>query len=329
MTPTKKPDAVPVADQDSAWKELITEYLSAFLAFFFPAAQAEIDWTRKYESLDKELAKLRPGDEARKIFADKLFKVWLRNGKPVWLLIHIEIQGRAHRGFAKRVFQYYYRILEARKSEVVSLVILTGESPGQTGQYAMNRWGCAVQFDFPTVRVIDFTDRWGELEKSLNPFAVAVQAQLKAHGTKGDNAQRYKWKKAMILGLYERGFQREEIVNLLKFMDWIVTLPPLLDERLKQEVYEFEEESNMELVGNWERSARQAGVVNFMTELLTARFGTMGATLKLRLKNLTPEQLLELGLASANFQKKSDLTAWLKAQTNEQPITQKRRLHER
>jgi Domain of unknown function (DUF4351)/Putative transposase, YhgA-like len=325
MTATKKPDQAPDSDQDSAWKELITEYLPAFLAFFFPAAYAEIDWARRYESLDKELAKLRPADEARKIFADKLFKVWLRNGKPVWLLIHIEIQGRADRGFAKRVFQYYYRILEARKSEVVSLVILTGERPGQTGRYATDRWGCAVQFDFPTVRVIDFADRWDELEKSQNPFAVAVQAQLKAHGTKGDNAQRYKWKKAMIFGLYQRGFQREEIVNLLKFMDWVVTLPPLLNERLKQEVYEFEEASNMELVGNWERSARQTGVVNFMTELLSARFGTMGTTLKLRLKNLTQEQLLELGLASANFQKKSDLMAWLKAQTASPSTPRKRR----
>ncbi|HEX4948937.1 MAG TPA: DUF4351 domain-containing protein [Blastocatellia bacterium] len=325
MTTTKKQDAAPVADQDSAWKELITEYLPAFLAFFFPAAHAEIDWTRKYESLDKELAKLRPADEARKIFADKLFKVWLRNGKPVWLLIHVEIQGRAHRGFAKRVFQYFYRILEERKSEVVSLVVLTGESPGQTGQYTTSHWGCAMQFDFPTVRGVDFADRWNELEKSLNPFAVAVQAQLKAHGTKGDNAQRYKWKKELIFGLYQRGFNREEIVNLLKFMDWIVTLPPQLDEELKLEVYEFEEKSNMQSVSNWERLF----AVDFTTELLAARVGTISSTLKTRLRELTYPQLVELGLASANFQKKSDLTAWLKAQTNAQPTTRKRRSHER
>jgi hypothetical protein len=320
MTTTKKQDHAPDSDQDSAWKELLSEYLDAFMAFFFPAAYADIDWTRKYESLDKELAQLRPANEARKIFADKLFKVWLRNGKSVWLLIHIEIQGRAHRGFSKRVFQYNYRILEARKVEVVSFVILTGERPGQTGRYATNRWGCALQFDFPAVRVIDFADRWDELEQSPSPFAVAVQAQLKAHGTKGDNAQRYEWKKNLIFGLYRRGFKREEIVNLLKFMDWVVTLPLSLDEHLKQEVYDFQEKSNMQSISNWERLM----VIDFTTEMLAARVGTIGSTLKTRLQELTYQQLVELGLASANFQKKSDLTTWLKAQTAAPQKTRKR-----
>lgn len=321
MTTTKKHDQAPDSDQDSAWKELMSEYLPAFMAFFFPAAYAEIDWTRRYEPLDKELAQLRPANEARKIFADKLFKVWLRNGRSVWLLIHIEIQGRAHRGFSKRVFQYNYRILEARKVEVVSFVILTGEQPGQTGRYETNRWGCALQFDFPTVRVIDYADRWDELEQRKNPFAVAVQAQLKTNGTKGDNAQRYEWKKGLIFGLYRRGFKRDEIINLFKFMDWVVTLPPLLNERLKQEVYDFEEKNNMQPMSSWEKSF----VTDYVSELLAARVGAMGTTLKSRLQNLTQQQLLELGLAVPGFQKKSDLTAWLKAQAIAPQTTRKRK----
>jgi len=39
-----------VADYDSPWKEALDLYFGAFLAFFFPSASAEIDWSRGYET---------------------------------------------------------------------------------------------------------------------------------------------------------------------------------------------------------------------------------------------------------------------------------------
>jgi len=39
-------------DFDGPWKEALDQYFEAFLAFFFPVAHAEIDWSRGYESLD-------------------------------------------------------------------------------------------------------------------------------------------------------------------------------------------------------------------------------------------------------------------------------------
>ena len=35
-----------MADYDSPWKEMLDGYFPAFMAFFFPAAAAEIDWSR-------------------------------------------------------------------------------------------------------------------------------------------------------------------------------------------------------------------------------------------------------------------------------------------
>jgi hypothetical protein len=43
--------SVAMADYDSPWKEMLDGYFPAFMAFFFPAAAAEIDWSRGYESL--------------------------------------------------------------------------------------------------------------------------------------------------------------------------------------------------------------------------------------------------------------------------------------
>jgi 1,2-phenylacetyl-CoA epoxidase catalytic subunit len=44
-----------MSDYDSPWKEALDEFFEPFLELLFPAAHADIDWTRGYESLDKEL----------------------------------------------------------------------------------------------------------------------------------------------------------------------------------------------------------------------------------------------------------------------------------
>jgi hypothetical protein len=43
------------ADYDSPWKEILERYLPEFMAFFYPAIYAEVDWSRGYEFLDQEL----------------------------------------------------------------------------------------------------------------------------------------------------------------------------------------------------------------------------------------------------------------------------------
>jgi len=37
---------------------MLDGYFPAFMAFFFPEAHADIDWTRGYESLDTELQQI-------------------------------------------------------------------------------------------------------------------------------------------------------------------------------------------------------------------------------------------------------------------------------
>jgi hypothetical protein len=42
-------------DNDSPWKEIIETYFAQAMMFFFPeTADIIIDWSRKYEFLDKE-----------------------------------------------------------------------------------------------------------------------------------------------------------------------------------------------------------------------------------------------------------------------------------
>lgn len=102
----------PEVDYDSPWKEVLDKYFEAFMAFFFAEAHADIDWGRGYEMLDKELQRIvRQSKHGRRV-VDKLVKVWLKNGKETWLLIHIEIQVWRERGFPRRMHVYNYRIFD-------------------------------------------------------------------------------------------------------------------------------------------------------------------------------------------------------------------------
>ena len=63
-------------DYDSPWKEILELYFAEFMAFFFPKAHADIDWSRGYESLDAELQQIVRDAELGKRWADKLMKVY-------------------------------------------------------------------------------------------------------------------------------------------------------------------------------------------------------------------------------------------------------------
>ena len=68
-------------DFDSPWKDALHQYLQQFLEFFYPAICSDVDWTRGYEALDKEFQQIIRRAKVGKGMADKLFKVWLRDGR--------------------------------------------------------------------------------------------------------------------------------------------------------------------------------------------------------------------------------------------------------
>jgi hypothetical protein len=111
-------------DLDSPWKEALEQFLDPFLAFFYPVLHAAIDWTRGYESLDKELQQITRDARTGRRLADKLFKIWRQDGEEAWLLVHIEVQGQREKAFPERMFIYSYRLYDRYRRPVVSLAVL-------------------------------------------------------------------------------------------------------------------------------------------------------------------------------------------------------------
>jgi len=163
---------------DILWKSMLEEVFEDLLRFVDPEIEKRLDLSRGFEFLDKELAAINPepGETADTRVVDKLVKVYLRDGGETWMLLHVEVQGSNEAGFAKRMFRYYYRLLD-RKSlqdrDVAALAILTG----RYGKKVPNKyehqtfWG-GVLYNYKTLCITDYSD--DVLKASDNPFAIVI-----------------------------------------------------------------------------------------------------------------------------------------------------------
>jgi hypothetical protein len=249
------------SDLDSPWKEALEHFLAPFLAFCFPDIHVAIDWRRGHESLDKELQQIIRDARVGRRLADKLFKVWRKDGREAWLLIHIEVQGRRERAFAERMFVYSYRIYDRYRRAVVSLAVLCDDDPiWRPDRFEHGAWGSVTGTRFLTVKLLDYRGREEELERDRNPFAAVVLAQLKELETRGVPAERRLWKVRLVKGLYDRGLNADQVRQLFRLIDWMVELPEELQQQFREELYRFEEDRRMPYVTSIERLARKEGL---------------------------------------------------------------------
>jgi hypothetical protein len=259
-----------MTDFDSPWKEALELYFPAFLLLFFPDIHADIDWSRGHEFLDKELQKIVPKAARGRLYVDKLAKVWRKDGREAWVLIHVEVQTQPDPGFARRMYDYNTRIFHRYNRTVVSLAILADDDSGwRPDHYRAELWGWSVQMNWPPVKLLDYADRVAELEQSKNPFAAVVLAHLKALETRHDVVRRRDWKFRLARGLYERGFSKEDVRQLCRLIDWFMELPFAMERQLEQELAEYEEGRRVPYVTSFER----VGMVRMIETALRTKFG--------------------------------------------------------
>jgi hypothetical protein len=219
-------------DFDNPWKSILEKYFQEFIVFFFPEIHDDINWEQGHDFMDQELQQIVRDADLSKRYVDKLVKVWKLNGSERLVFVHIEIQSQEDSDFSNRMFVYNYRIRDCYDAKIVSLAILGDDrSNWRPGPFRDELWGCEVTFRFPMVKLLDYEPRWLELEASRNPFAIAVMAHLKTKETQRDPQSRKEWKFQLTRRLYEQGFERQDIMELFLFVDWMMELP----ERLKRE----------------------------------------------------------------------------------------------
>jgi hypothetical protein len=276
------------------WKSILKSS-----ALFFPHAHADIDWSRPVEFLDKELQQVALEAETGRRYADKLARVWKKSGEYGWVLAHVEVQGQPEASFDRRVYTYNHRLFDRDNLLVASFAVLTDDNDiWRPGKFGYELWGCKINFEFPAVKLSDYRDRWTELEASDNPFAVVVMAHLKTRETQHDPNHRHFWKYYLIRHLYARGYGRQDILNLFRFIDWMMRLPDDLEREWIAQVEQLEAEQRMQYVTTVERFAREEGreegrqeAIRLLLRLLAHQFGEVPEALRARLHALPLDQM--------------------------------------
>jgi len=108
--------------------------------------------------------------------------------------------------------------------------------------------------------------------------------------------------------LYQRGWDRQRIIDLFAVIDWLLRLPQELEERLWGAVMELEQEKNMPYVTSIERiglrrgldqgreegrkEGRKEGEATVLLRLIELKFGPPDAAMRKRVESADAETLL-------------------------------------
>jgi hypothetical protein len=280
-------------DYDSPWKEALDSYFEVFLALLFPEVHAQIDWSRGYESLDKEFQQVAREAEVGRRYVDKLVKVWTKAGAECWMLVHVEVQTAREAEFPKRMYVYSYRIFDRCNRPVASLAVLADDDPNwRPDEFRQSLFGCETGIRFRPVKLLDFAAHEAALEASANPFAKVVLAHLKARQTHGDPVGRHAWKIRLVRGLYERGFSAKDVRELFRLIDWLMELPPTLNKVFWQEMATIQQERHMPFITTPQRIGRLEGMCEGIEVALKIRFGEEGLKLMPEIRDIPEEEKL-------------------------------------
>ena len=152
------------------------------------------------------------------------------------------------------MFVYHYRIFDRYRAPVVSLAVLADRSATwQPRHFGYAYAGCSLRLDFPVAKLLDWQDRQAELQAHDNPFALVTLAHLLTQATRRNMPARLQAKWQLVQLLYRKGWTRQQVLDMLHVLDWMLRLPQHLNEQLWQNTLQLPEEKKMRYVTSFEK----------------------------------------------------------------------------
>jgi Domain of unknown function (DUF4351) len=235
---------------------------------------------------------------------------------------HLFKKNQKEEDFGERVYIYSTRLFDKFRRAVASFAVLGDTDPYWRPQsFHQSALGSRHDFSFQIAKLVDYKQRVEELAASENPFAIVVQAHLAAQATKGKASQqrRRQRKYTLTTMLYERGWSEQEVIDLYRFIDWVLTLPIELEAAFRDDLETYERGKNMPYISAIERMGEAKGEARGKVEgkielidlLLAHRVGAIAEETAEEIKKLPIEQLDRLALDLMSFTSIIDLTNWL------------------
>lgn len=249
-------------DYDSPWKEFITVFFRQLIKLILPELYAMIDWKRRPQFVDAELRRLSPQSETGKLYPDRLARVWLKNGEPRGVHIHLEAQSQFATKMEERVFAYYARAWLELRTDIVCIVIYADKNPNwRPDRYVRELPGTRLDFQFHTVKLLEMDERYlTERAKRRNPAALMLLAFRKAMETEGNIDARFEARKQMIALMMEYGYTHNQQAQILRLLEWVLMLPETLERQVDELVEEYKRRRKTPFVSRLERRAIEKGL---------------------------------------------------------------------
>ena len=243
---------------------------------------------------------------------DKLVKIWLLDGLETWILVHIEVQAQVDPDFEERMFVYNYRIFDRYHRRVVSLAVLADDSKKwRPDEFSYSLWGCEMRFRYPVVKLLDYQKNPDLLaDAGRNPFVVVVRAHLSVLESGKDPDELFKRKFALVKDLYTAGYSRADIVELFRFIDWLMALPAAHERLFWKKLSKYEEGKKMPYVTSVERIGREDGSISLLCQQISKRFRVGADTARPMFEGLNVEAIEELGKRFLDAESLDEMRRW-------------------
>lgn len=215
-----------VITSDKIWKLSIENYFQEFMKFFAPDISQDIDFSKGFESLSKELEEITLESEGKDRRCDELIKITLNNNQEQWVYCycHLEVQGYRDENFSERMYEYFYRIKDKFHQKVYPLAIYTHDCvDNQPSHYEEKFYGMSLRYEYPTYKVTDPDEAW--LKVQDNAFAIAVLACQYALKSKSDLPLRVNFKRELMDILYQKKWERAKILQFFSYLNVLIRIP--------------------------------------------------------------------------------------------------------
>ncbi len=120
-------------------------------------------------------------------------------------------------------------------------------------------------------------------------------AHLSTQATSDNPQQRLQSKLSLVRGLYQRGYNRNEILELFRLIEWMMVLPKGLDSEFRTELKRVREENRMPYITGFERDGMVQNARESAIAVLETRF------------EVVPKRLLDMVNTFENLQKLKEL----------------------
>ena len=281
---------------DELWKDAVENLFPSFINLIAPDFYPHVDWSKPPEFLDKELHQISPKSEETKRYVDRLVKVWMLNGEERWVLVHVEVQGYRDTEFSKRMFIYFYRIFDKFNRDILSIAVFSDPNKKfKPDRFDYEFFGCELSFKYRTYKILEQDDT--KLMESDNPFALVVLVAKKSLESRRDEEKRFSFKRELVSLMLAKGYGREEILHVFSFLDGILALTNLENERIIYNELLSQEVKEVAYVTNFERLAIEKGMLSSaresVVEALEVKFGSVPDDIPTKLQGIEEREVLK------------------------------------